>query len=390
MKAPLAVLLVETGRSNPLSAKHDYYEVLGVARDASEQEIKKAYRRLAIQWHPDKNPDNKDDASDKFKEAAEAYSVLSDSQKRAQYDRFGHAGVGGGGFSGFDPGSFSEFGDILGDVFGFGDLFGASPRGRKARAHRGSDLRYDLTIAFDEAIFGTKSRIKVPRTDICTTCGGNGAKPGSHPTACKACAGRGSVRFQQGFLTISRSCPTCSGAGQVLTHPCKHCNGEGRVRTEKTMDLNIPAGVETGSRLRIVGSGEAGLQGGPTGDLYVVLHVEPHPFIERDEDNLICQMPISFPQAALGTKIEVPTLDGKEMLTVPEGTQSGTRFTIRGKGVPHLNGHGRGDLIVIVAIKTPTHLTKEQRRLIEELGMITELDAKPDKKFTEKVKELFS
>ena len=377
-----------SNRSEVLNGKHDYYEVLGVSREATDQEIKKAYRRIALQHHPDRNPENKEVSEETFKEAAEAYSVLSDSQKRAQYDRYGHAG---GGFAGFDPSTFSEFSDILGDFFGFGDLFGAATGGRRTRAQRGADLSYDLTISFEEAAFGVKARIKIPRTEVCPTCGGSGAKPGTHPTACRSCGGRGSVRYQQGFLTISRTCPHCGGLGQVLADPCKHCHGQSRIRVEKTMDIHVPAGVDSESRLRISGGGEAGLHGGPSGDLYVVIHVQEHRFFEREGDNLICAVPLSFSQAALGTKIEVPTLEGQETLTIPHGTQSGTRFCLRDKGVPQLNGRGRGDLYVIAKVVTPTHLTKEQRQLLEQLDAISKSDNGPaEKKFADKMKELFS
>ena len=375
-----------------MNGKRDYYEVLGVSREATDQEIKKAYRRIALQHHPDRNPENKEVSEETFKEAAEAYSVLSDSQKRAQYDRYGHAGVAGsGGFTGFDPSTFSEFSDILGDFFGFGDLFGTATGGRRTRAQRGADLRYDLTIGFEEAAFGVKARIKIPRTEVCPTCGGNGAKPGTHPTACRSCGGRGSVRYQQGFLTISRTCPHCGGLGQVLADPCKHCHGKGQVRVEKTMDIHVPAGVNSESRLRISNGGEAGLHGGPSGDLYVVIHVQEHRFFEREEDNLICTVPLSFSQAALGTKMEVPTLEGREMLTIPEGTQSGTRFCLRGKGIPHLNGRGRGDLYIIVNVVTPTNLTKEQHQLLEEFAALDKTGNHPSaRKLSEKVKDLFS
>ncbi|MBI1955786.1 MAG: molecular chaperone DnaJ, partial [Acidobacteria bacterium] len=301
-----------SNRSEVLNGKRDYYEVLGVSREATDQEIKKAYRRIALQHHPDRNPENKEVSEERFKEAAEAYSVLSDPQKKAQYNRYGHAGVAGsGGFAGFDPSTFSEFSDILGDFFGFGDLFGTTTRGRRTRAQRGADLRYDLTIGFEEAAFGAKARIKIPRTEVCHTCSGSGAKPGTHPTPCRSCGGRGSVRYQQGFLTISRTCPHCGGLGQVLADPCKHCHGEGRIGVEKTMDIQVPAGVDSESRLRISGGGEAGLHGGPSGDLYVVIHVQEHRFFEREGNNLICALPLSFSQAALGTKMEVPTLEGR-------------------------------------------------------------------------------
>jgi len=390
-----------TQRSNSSPEKRDFYEVLGVSRDARVEEIKKAYRRLALKWHPDRNPSQKQEAEEKFKEAAEAYSILSDSQKRAQYDRFGHAGVGtASGFGGFDPSTFSEFDDILGDFFGFGDIFGGMGGSRRrTRAQRGADLRYDLNLTFEEAAFGTKTRLKIPRTEICSTCSGSGTEPGTQPTKCRTCHGRGAVRQQQGFLTISRTCPTCSGVGQFNSDPCKNCRGEGRVMVEKTLAVTIPAGVDSESRLRISGEGEAGVRGGPSGDLYIFVHVEAHPSFERDGNDLLCNVPISFSQAALGAQIDVPTLDGKETLEIPEGTQTGTRFRLRGMGIPRLEGHGRGDLHVFVRVVTPARLNKEQRRLLEELAVVEPPhDGSPDrtenphteKTFTEKVKDLFS
>jgi len=384
-------------RSKSSPEKRDFYEVLGISRGASPDEIKKAYRRLALQWHPDRNPDQKHESEEKFKEAAEAYSILSDPQKRAAYDRFGHAGVGtSSGFGGFDPATFSEFSDILGDFFGFGDLFGGGQR-RRTRAQRGADLRYDLSLKFEEAAFGTKTRLKIPRTENCSTCGGSGAKAGTQPTTCKTCGGRGAIRHQQGgFLTISRTCPTCGGIGQTNSDPCKNCRGEGRVQVEKTLSVTIPAGVDSESRLRISGEGEAGARGGPPGDLYVFIHVEDHPVFARDGSDLFCKVPITFSQAALGAQIEVPSLEGKETLNIPEGTQTGTRFRIRGKGIPRLEGHGRGDLHVIVTVVTPARLNKEQRQLLEELAALdqprdgAESTPAAEKTFTDKVKDLFS
>jgi molecular chaperone DnaJ len=390
-----------TQRSKSSPEKRDFYEVLGVPRGASPEEIKKAYRRSALQWHPDRNPD-KHEAEEKFKEAAEAYSILSDPQKRAQYDRYGHAGVGtAAGFGGIDPSAFSEFSDILGDFFGFGDIFGGAGGAgrRRTRAQRGADLRYDLKLKFEDAAFGTKVRLKIPRTETCPVCSGSGAKPGTQPATCKTCQGRGAIRQQQGFLTISRTCPACSGTGQINPDPCKNCHGEGRVQVEKTLSVTIPAGVDAESRLRIPGEGEAGARGGPSGDLYVFIHVEDHPFFERHESDLICRVPISFTQAALGAQIEVPTLDGKESLNIPEGTQTGTRFRIRGKGIPRLEGHGRGDLHVFVRVVTPSRLNKEQRQLLEQLATLEPPqegfpdrpeDSQTEKSFTEKVKDLFS
>ncbi|MBI2819630.1 MAG: molecular chaperone DnaJ [Acidobacteria bacterium] len=377
-------------RSDVSNQKRDYYEVLSVSRLASPEEIKKAYRKIAMQWHPDKNPDNKKESEEKFKEAAEAYSVLSDPQKRSQYDRFGHAAVTGAGVGGFDPAAFSEFSDILGDFFGLGDLFGGGSR-RRGRSNRGADIRYSLSISLEEAAFGVKKRIKIPRTDSCPACKGSGAKPGTAPVACRSCRGAGQVRYQQGFLTIARTCPTCGGAGKVLADPCKECRGEGRMPTEKTLSVNIPAGVDTESHLRISGEGEAGMQGGSPGDLYVVIHVQEHPVFERREDHLVCTVPISFAQAALGAQIKVPTLEGDEPLTIPEGTQTGSRFRLKSKGIPHLNGHGRGDLYVFVRVVTPTKLTREQRQLLEQLNLEPGSDgASADKTLSQKVKDLFT
>jgi molecular chaperone DnaJ len=374
--------------------KRDYYEVLGVSRSASDDELKKAYRKMAMQWHPDKHAENKDHAEEKFKEAAEAYSVLSDQQRRAAYDRYGHAAVAGagGGYGGFDPSSFPDLGDILGDFFGFGEAFGGGGGRKRTRAQRGADLRYDLEIGFEEAIFGLKTRIKIPKLEACSVCSGSGAKPGTGSTTCQQCGGRGQVRYQRGgFLAVSGTCNVCSGSGQIVKDPCKQCRGEGRVRAEKTLSVSVPAGVDSDSRLRITGEGEAGVHGGPAGDLYVVLHVREHPFFEREEQDLYCRIPITITQAALGTEIEVPTLEGQERLHIPEGTQSGTQFVIRSKGVPHLNGHGRGDLYITTNVTTPTHLTKEQKKLLEQLDLITKADNRPvEKKFYEKVKDLFS
>ncbi len=374
--------------------KRDYYEVLGVQRAATEQEIKSAYRKKALEWHPDRNPDRREEAEERFKEASEAYSVLSDPNKRANYDHYGHAGVGGAAGGGFDPSVFSEFQDIFGGMgFGtiFDDLFGMGGGGSRRRSNRGSDLRYDLEIDFEEAAFGLDTHIKVPRLENCAACGGSGAKHGTSPTICHACGGRGQVRFTQGFFSISRPCSVCHGAGQVIKHACPECRGEGRVRREKTLKVKIPAGVDAGTRLRIQGEGEAGVRGGPPGDLYVVLSVREHPFFERQDQNLICTVPISVWQAALGAEIQVPTLQGEEALKIPEGTQTGTVFRLRGQGVPHVNSGGRGDLYVRVVVRTPTKITKEQRRLMQQLAEISPQDNRPEEKSVfEKVKDYFS
>lgn len=375
-----------------MNGKRDYYDVLGVVRSASEQEIKSAYRKLALQHHPDRNPGNKE-AEEKFKEAAEAYSILSDAQKRAQYDRFGHAGVGSsaaGGFGGFDPNVFSDFSDILGDIFGFGDFFGGGRRG--SRVQRGADLRYDLDLAFEEAAFGTSTKIKVPRHEICSECDGSGAQKGSGPTTCTTCNGYGQVRFQQGFFSITRTCNQCHGTGQVIKNRCNGCHGDGRIVRERTLELKIPAGVDNGSKLRISGEGDAGGKGGPAGDLYVVLNVQDHEFFERREHDLYCHIPITFPQAALGAQIAVPTLEREEeKLTVPAGTQTGSTFRIKGRGISKRGGSARGDLYVTVDVTVPTRLSREQKDLLAKLGATIDIENKPiQKKILERVKEIFS
>jgi molecular chaperone DnaJ len=374
-----------------LNGKRDYYEILGVARGASEQEIKSAYRKLALQYHPDRNPGNHE-AEEKFKEAAEAYSVLSDGQKRANYDRFGHAGVGsaaGAGFGGFDPNVFADFSDILGDIFGFGDLFGSR---RGSRVQRGADLRYDLELTFEEAAFGTTKKITVPRHETCSECSGSGAQKGSGPTTCTTCNGYGQVRFQQGFFSITRTCSQCGGTGQMIKNRCTVCRGDGRVVREKALELKIPAGVDNGSKLRITGEGDAGGKGGPSGDLYVVLLVQEHEFFERREHDLYCHIPIAFPQAALGTQIMVPTLEREDTaLNIPSGTQTGSTFRIKGRGISKRGGSARGDLYVTVDIVVPTKLNREQKDLLAKLASTLETENKPiQKKILERVKEIFS
>ena len=367
--------------------------MLGVTRAANEQEIKSAYRKLALQYHPDRNPNNPQ-AEEKFKEVTEAYAVLVDSEKRSMYDRFGHAGVSsaaGGGFSGFDPSVFQDFSDIFGEFFGFGDLFGGGGGGRRrSRAQRGADLREDITLEFDEAVFGTETKVTVRRHEVCEDCRGSGAAPGKAPVSCRACGGRGQVRYQQGFFSISRTCPTCQGAGSVITDPCPKCKGEGRLMRERTVDAKVPAGVEDGTRIRFAGLGEAGAFGGPAGDLYVVLHVKEHSFFEREGNDLRCVIPISFTQAALGAEIVVPTLEGDYKLKIPEGTQSGNTFRIRSRGVPVLNGRGKGDLFVEVRVQTPGKLTKRQRELLLELEGTSRVDNKPQaRSLLGKVKDIF-
>lgn len=370
------------------NGKRDYYEVLGVARTASEQEIKSSYRKLALQYHPDRNPNNPD-AEEKFKECSEAYAVLADADKRAAYDRFGHAGVGGAGAAaGFDPAIFQDFSDLFGDFFGFGDMFGGGRR--RSRAQRGPDLREDITLDFEEAVFGTETKVTVRRHETCEECKGSGAAAGKGPVTCRSCNGRGQVRYQQGFFSIARTCPTCQGTGSVITDPCLKCKGEGRVLRHRTIDAKVPAGVEDGTRIRFAGLGEAGAFGGPAGDLYVVLHVKEHPFFEREGNDLYCVMPISFSQAALGAEIVVPTLEGEHTLKIPEGTQSGATLRIRSKGVPVLNGHGKGDLFVEVRVQTPGKLSKRQRELLQELDGISRIENKPQRRtLLSKVKDIF-
>src|SRR5687767_1033932 len=344
--------------------KRDYYEVLGLARGASLDDIKKAYRKLAVKFHPDKNPGDPD-AEEKFKEAAEAYGVLSDDEKRARYDRYGHQGLGGA--TGFDPNQFADFGDILGDLFGFGDFFGT--RGRRSnRPVRGNDLRYDLHLEFMDAVFGKDVSLDIPRTITCTTCNGSGAKSGTQPVTCTGCAGRGQIRYSQGFFAVARTCPQCGGAGKVIKDPCVTCGGAGRLREEKKISVKIPAGVDDGSRLRVAGEGEAGFNGGPSGDLYVFISVNDHPKFTRRDYDIHSEHAVNYTQAALGGDVKVETIDGHESLKIPAGTQPSQVFRLRNKGVPFLDGTGRGDHYVHVAVRIPSSLTDEQRELLEQLA----------------------
>lgn len=370
--------------------KRDYYEVLGVARGASDQDLKTAYRRLAHQFHPDKNQTDPE-AEDKFKEAAEAYAILSNTEQRQRYDRFGHSGVsssaanaswGAPGFGGIE--------DILGDLFGFGDVFGSTGRGgsRRSASQRGADLRYDLEITLEQAAEGMTAQLRIPKLETCETCTGSGAKPGTKPELCRTCQGAGQVRFQQGFFSVSRTCGTCRGQGQVISSPCETCRGAGRVEHEKSIEVKIPAGVETGSRLRLQAEGESGTIGGPPGDLYVVIHVGEHEEFERQGNNLYSAVPITFAQAALGAEVRVNTLQGGESLKVPAGTQTGTVFRVRGHGMPVLGGRGKGDLFVSVSVITPTSLTREQRKLLEQLAKIETEDLQ-DKRLVDKVRDIF-
>ena len=378
-------------------SKRDYYEILGVARSATEQEIKSAYRKLALKFHPDRNPGDKV-AEEQFKEAAEAYAVLADTDKRHMYDRFGHAGLGGAATGGFDPTVFTGFEDILGglgDIFGFGDVFGGGRR--RGGPQRGTDLRYDLEISFDEAAKGTEASIQIPRQETCETCHGSGAAAGSSPVTCPQCQGRGQLRYQQGFFTVARTCGQCRGSGSVITKPCATCRGAGRVQQEKKLNVRIPAGIATGQRLRLSGEGEAGPGGGPSGDLYVVVHVQEHPFFQRDGNDLYCEIPLNFTTLALGGEIQIPTLDGKEAFTIPAGTQTGSTFRIRGQGMPDVSGRGRGDLLMTVKVSTPKKLSKEQRKLLEQLSETlpkeqfepTPVGDQADKGLFDRVKDIF-
>jgi molecular chaperone DnaJ len=368
-------------------SKRDYYEVLAVSRTASDQEIKSAYRRLAVRFHPDKNP-NDESAEEKFKEAAEAYGVLSDAEQRRRYDRFGHAGVANNAGAWGAPG-FGGIEDILGDLFGFGDVFSSGRAGsRRSTAQRGADLRYDLEITLEEAADGMTAQLRIPRLEGCDTCKGSGAAVGTQPESCPTCGGTGQVRYQQGFFSVARTCHACRGAGRVIKTPCADCNGAGRVEREKQMEVKIPAGVETGSRLRVQGEGEGGTQGGVAGDLYVVIHVAEHEQFERQGSNLYEAVPVTFAQAALGAEIFVKTLDGEDKLKVPMGTQTGTVFRLKGKGMPALGGRGRGDLYVSVTVITPTTLTREQRRLLEQLAEVENKDLE-DKGLVDKVRDIF-
>jgi molecular chaperone DnaJ len=376
-------------------AKKDYYEVLGVNRDASEDELKKAYRKLAMKWHPDRNPDNPK-AEEHFKEAKEAYEVLTDAQKRAAYNQFGHAGVdpSAGGAAGAGAG-FGGFADAFGDIFG--DIFGGAGGGggrQRSTVYRGADLRYNLEISLEDAARGTETRIRIPAMEECETCHGSGAKPGTQPTSCTTCGGHGQVRMQQGFFSIQQTCPRCHGTGKMVASPCGTCSGNGRIKKQKTLAVKIPAGVDEGDRIRLSGEGEAGVNGGPSGDLYVVIQIKQHSVFTRDHNDLHCEMPISFTTAALGGEIEIPTLDGYAKIKIPAETQSGKVFRLRGKGIKGVRSTAHGDLLCHVIVETPVSLTSRQKELLQEFEAISNKDTARHnpraKSWMDRVKEFFA
>ncbi len=374
-----------------MATKKDYYEVLGVNKDASEEEIKKSYRKLAMKYHPDRNPDNPK-AEEQFKEAKEAYEMLSDDQKRAAYDQYGHAGVeqgaGAGGFSG------AGFGDAFGDIFG--DIFGGGRQGgQRNNVYRGADLRYNMEISLEDAAKGTETKIRIPVQAACETCKGTGAKAGKSPVTCTTCAGHGQVRMQQGFFSVQQTCPKCHGGGKTIKDEdkCGTCHGAGREKINKTLSVKIPAGVDEGDRIRLTGEGEAGVNGGPTGDLYVVVHLKQHEIFQRDGGNLHCEMPISFSTAALGGEIEVPTLGGSAKMKIPAETQTGGVFRLKGKGIKPLRQSENGDLMVHVVVETPVKLTEKQKDLLREFEISTQADSGKhsprNKSWVDKVKGFF-
>jgi len=375
-------------------AKRDYYEVLGVPRAASPEDIKKAYRQMALKHHPDRNPGSRE-AEDRFKEAAEAYAVLADPDKRAVYDRFGHEGLRGEGFqgfSGFDASVFEDFEDILGNFFGFsfGSFFGGRERRRGPGRQRGGDLALEIEISLEEAAAGVEKDIKLTRAETCPACGGSKRKPGTSVSSCPNCGGRGQVRYQQGFFTVARTCPRCRGTGEIVESPCETCQGKGHVREKRSLKVRIPAGVSDGLRLRLIGEGEAGDEGMPAGDLYVTMRVRRHPFFERDGNNLACEISVSFTQAALGARVEIPTLEGSEILKVPPGLQSGEVVRVKGKGLQDVGGRRKGDLFVRVQVKTPEGLTKEQKALLAKLAELRGEDVEAvDKTVIHRMKNIF-
>lgn len=374
---------------NTKVSKADYYEVLGVSRDASDQELKSAYRKQAMKFHPDRNPGDRG-AEEKFKQASEAYQVLSDADKRAAYDRYGHAGVGSQGFGSGPFAGGVDIGDIFGDLFG--EMFSMGGSGQRAsRQQRGDDLRYDMAINFEDAFFGTETEVKLRRLETCGTCKGSGSASGRGPTVCVTCQGRGQLRYQQGFFSVARTCTACGGTGTLISDPCSTCRGETRVTSEIKLKVKVPAGVEDGTRIRYGGEGDAGRGGGPKGDLYIVLSVRSHDFFERHGYDLHCVIPISFPQAAMGAEFEIPGIDGPVAIKVPEGTQSGREIRVRGRGVPYLNERGHGDLIIKVVVQIPKKLSRAQRELVAKLAETMSVDNKPTAPgLIEKMKDLFS
>ena len=362
-------------------AKKDFYEILGLNRDASEEEIKKAYRKLAMKHHPDRNPDNPK-SEEHFKETKEAYEILSDTQKRAAYDQYGHAGI--------DP-QAGGFADAFGDIFG--DIFGGGRSGGRSGVYRGADLRYNLEISLEDAARGAETRIRIPTMEQCEACGGSGAKKGTSPTTCPTCHGHGQVRMQQGFFSIQQTCPKCHGSGRFVADPCQTCHGAGRIKQHKTLSVKIPAGVDEGDRIRLSGEGEHGVGGGPAGDLYVQIHIKPHQVFQRDHDDLHCEMPVSFTIAALGGEIEIPTLDGLAKIKIPAETQSGKVFRLRGKGIKGVRSHNHGDLMCHVVVETPVNLTERQKELLRELEAINVTDGSRHnpraKSWMDKVKDFF-
>jgi molecular chaperone DnaJ len=375
-----------------MATKRDYYEVLGVNRDASEEEIKKAYRKLAMKHHPDRNPDSKE-SEERFKESKEAYEVLSDAQKRRAYDTYGHAGINPqmGGMGGADAAGFGGFAEAFGDIFG--DIFGGG-RGGRSNVYRGGDLRYNLEVSLEQAARGTETKIRIPAMEECDTCHGSGAKPGTSAKTCSTCGGTGAVRLSQGFFSIQQTCPTCHGTGKVIADPCGGCKGAGRVKRHKTLSVKIPAGVDEGDRIRLAGEGEAGMNGGPPGDLYVVIHQKEHSVFHRDGDDLHCEMPVSFTAAALGGEIEIPTLDGQAKVKVPPETQTGQVFRLRGKGIKGVRSSYPGDLLCEIVVETPVRLTERQKELLRELEEINRKDGSRHnpraKSFMDKVREFFA
>ena len=382
-----------------MSDKRDLYEILGVSRSASKEEIKKAYRKLAMQHHPDKNAGNKESEA-KFKEASHAADVLLDDQKRKMYDQFGHDGAqmggggGPGGFGGFQGGDFGDLGDIFGDIFGdiLGGQRGGRGRGgsRRTRVQAGDDLQTEMIVTFEEAAFGVEKELHITRSAVCETCHGSGAKKGSGPVTCDMCQGHGEIRRQQGFFTIAQPCPKCQGQGQMIKDPCETCSGRGRTKKKEKLSVKVPAGIDEGQRLKLSGQGDSGMNGGPAGDLFVLIHIEQHEFFKREDYDVLCEVPISFSQAAMGTEIEVPTLGGRVSMKIPEGTQSGQKMKLRNKGIAKLGGYGFGDQIITIHVETPTRLSKEQRELFSRLSELEQSSTNPmTKGFFDRVRELF-